>query len=183
MKLTKPEIVKAAGIIISKAGINALKVDALALEMGITRNELLHLFKEDDDLLIFILLNLENEIQQLIHSVIEMEHSPEKELQYFFKKLYELFNRKSYYLYVLFSPELDEKNNTIQEILTRIKGIAKTFLFQLLEQGKENGVFSKKVATSYLVKRTLGSFRLLMNDQHLTDKMIRDFRILRAEIE
>ena len=183
MKLTKPEIVKAAGIIINRAGINALKVDALALEMGITRNELLPLFKKNDEILMLILLNLENEIQLLINDGKKMDYSPEKELQYLFKELYELFNQEPYYLHVIFSTEMIEKDNNIQKILTRIKEIAKAYLFQLLEQGKQTGVFSNKIATSHLVKRTLGSFRLLMNDQHLTNKMIRDFRILRAEIE
>jgi hypothetical protein len=91
-----------------------------------------------------------------------------------------LFNQKSYYLHILFSDEKVEKNKTIQEILKRVKNEAKTYLFQILEQGKKTGTFNNKLATSFLVENILSRFRLLMSDQQLTYKMIRDLKLIRA---
>jgi AcrR family transcriptional regulator len=183
MNPIKTDIIEAIGAIINEAGINALSVDTLSLKMGITRDELSLYFMKDDDILKFMLLNLENEIQQLINNVVVIDYSLEKELQDLFKNLYELFNQKAYYLHVLFSTEMIEKDIAIQEILKRIKKIAKTYLSQVLEQGKETGVFNNQVATSHLVENILGQFRLFMSDQQLTNKMIRDLKIMRANWE
>ena len=179
MKLIITDIIETAGLIINNEGIDALKVDLLARKMGIDRIQLLPLLKKDDDILMLVLLTLENDIQQSINNVKEMDLTPEKELHYLFKKLYQLFNQKTYYLHVIFSTEMIEKDNTIQIKLTGIREIAKAYLFRILEQGKETEIFSRKVGTNHLVKWILGSFRLLMSDIQLTNKMIRDLKILR----
>lgn len=183
MNSIKTDIVKAIGAIISEAGINALSVDVLSFKMGITRDELSFYFLKDDDILKFILLNLEDEIQQLIDNVVALNHPPEKELEDLFKRLYELFDQESYYLHILFSSEINEKDTAIQEILKRIKNAAKTYLSKVLDQGKKTGVFNNKVNTKYLVENILGRFRLFMSDQQLTNKMIRDLKLIRANKE
>jgi hypothetical protein len=171
---------EAAGAIINEDGINALTIDTLISRTELSRHEILLHLSNDEDILEFMSLSLENEIRQLISHMVVMNYSPEKELQDLFKSLYELFNQKSYYLHILFSDEKVEKNKTIQEILKRVKNEAKTYLFQILEQGKKTGTFNNKLATSFLVENILSRFRLLMSDQQLTYKMIRDLKLIRA---
>ncbi len=174
---------EAAGAIINEDGINALTIDTLIRKMGISRNEFPLDFNNDVDILEFMSLSLENEIRQLITNVVAKNYSPENELQDLFKGLYELFNQKSYYLHILFSDEMIERNKSIQEILRRIKNETKTYLHLILEQGKKTGVFNNKIATSYLVENIISRFRLFMSDQELTNKMIRDLKLIRANKE
>ncbi len=183
METIKINILEAAGNIINEAGINALSLDALSLKLGIPRNKLLLYIRKDEDIVICLLLSLESEMLQLINNVAAMSSSSENEFQNLFKSLFKLFNQKLYYLHLMFSTEIIEKNAAAKEILKRILKIAKTYLTQVLEKGKKTGVFSKKITTNLLVENILGSFRLLMSDQQLTNKMIRDLKILRADRE
>lgn len=59
MELTKNDLVKAAGAMINEAGINALTIDKLAIKMGINPLELSAFFKQDNDVLIMMLLSLD----------------------------------------------------------------------------------------------------------------------------
>lgn len=183
MDINKSNIVEIAGAIINEAGIDALSVDALIKRIGISRNDLLIYLGADDDILKFMSLSLEDEIQQLIKNVAAMNLSPEKELENLFKSLYEFFGQKSYYLHVLFFSETIEKDAAIQEILKRIKNNVKTYLSTVLDEGKKTGVFNNKIDTRCLVENILGRFRLFMSDQQLTNKMIRDLKLIRANKE
>lgn len=124
MELTKNDLVKASGTIINEAGINALTIDKLALKMGINPTELSTFFKQDKDVLLMMLLCLDNEMQQLIHDVVTKKQSPEEELQNLFKNLYTFFDQKPYYLSIIFSTELTEKDSEMHNILLRIKTAA-----------------------------------------------------------
>jgi len=48
---------------------------------------------------------------------------------------------------------------------------------------KEGYTLNNKVDTRYLVENILGRFRLFMSDQQLTNKMIRDLKLIRANKE
>lgn len=183
METEKRDLVETAGAIINETGIDTLSVDAIISRIGISRDDLLVYLKKDDDILKFMSLSLEDEIQQLINNVVAMNHSPEKELENLFKSLYEFFGQKSYYLHVLFSSETVEKDAAIQEILKRIKCNVKNYLSTVLDYGKKTGIFNNKVDTRYLVENILGRFRLFMSDQQLTNKMIRDLKLIRANKE
>jgi len=105
MKPIESSIEKAAGAIIDELGINALTVDALALQMGIQKNELPTYLKNEDDILKFLALRLENEIQHLIHNLEAMHHEPERELSDLFTGLNDFYNRKPHFLELMFADD------------------------------------------------------------------------------
>lgn len=183
MDINKSNIVEIAGAIINEAGIDALSIDALIKRMEISREDLLIYLGADDDILKFISLSLEDEIQQLIKNVAAINLSPEKELENLFKSLYEFFGQKSYYLHILFSSEIIENDTAIHAVLERIKHTVKTYLSTILDKGKKTRVFNNKAETRYLVENILSRFRLFMSDQQLTNKMIRDLKLIRADKE
>jgi AcrR family transcriptional regulator len=180
MELTKKDLVKAAGAIINEAGINALTIDKLAMKMGINPTELSAFFKQDNDVLIMMLLSLDNEIQQLIHDVMTRTQLPEEELNSLFKNLYNFFERKPYYLSIIFAAELMEKDTGIQDILLRIKTAAEIYLFEVINQGKQKKLFNNANATKSIVNKILMSFRVLMNEQQISIKLVRDLEIQRG---
>lgn len=180
MELTNKELVTTAGEIINLAGTNALTIDNLAIRMGLDSSELSSFFKHDNDILTMMLLSLENEMQELIHHVLVQAQLPEDEISGLFKKLYELFDLKPYYLSIIFTAELMKQDSGIQDILGRIRSAAEIFLLQLVNQGKQQKTFYTGTKTSALVKKILVSFRVLMKDQWLSVKMVRDLEIQRS---
>ena len=183
MKTIELDIEKAAGAIIDKDGINTLTIDALALQMGIAKSELASYFKDESDLLKFLGLRLESEIQKLINGIEAENHAPEKELSDLFKGLYNFFNRKSYFLELLFDDEIHKQDNTVQSILFEIRKTVEKQLRKIIEQGKKTGAFNSLVDTKHEVKSILNSFRFFMSDIPMTHKMIRDLKKIREKGE
>jgi AcrR family transcriptional regulator len=179
MELTKNDLIKAAGAMINEAGINALTIDKLAIKMGINPLELSAFFKQDNDVLIMMLLSLDNEIQQLIHDVVSNTQLPEEELNSLFKNLYKFFDQKPYYLSIIFAADLMENDSDIQDILLRIKKTAEVYLFEVINQGKQKKLFNNTTTTKSIVNKILVSFRMLMNEQQVSLKLVRDFEIQR----
>jgi len=182
MEPTESAIVMAAGFIINDKGVNGLTVNTLARKMGITQRELSYYFRKDDDIIKYMLTSLEKEIKKLIDNLVSMRHTPEDELQKLFKTLYDFFNRKSYYLELMFPDAIPEKDTVIQGTLWRIRKTVQDYLMQILQQGMNTGAFINKVEVNRQVKFILNSFRQFMGDQRLANKMIRDLKILRESI-
>ncbi len=181
MKTTELDIEKAAGAIIDKDGIDAITVDALALQTEIAKSELVSYFKNKNEVLKFIALRLENEIHKLINDIAEKKHAPEKELSDLFKGLYNFFNQKSYFLELLFADV--EHENDVRIILLGIRKTVKNQLWKIIEQGKKTGAFNPHVDTRYEVESILNSFRFFMSDIPMTHKMIRDLKKIREREE
>jgi hypothetical protein len=180
MELVNKDFVTTAGEIINQAGTEALTIDKLAVRMGIDPEELSSFFKHDTDILAMMLLSLENEMQLLIHPILVKNQLPEEEISGMFKKLYELFDLKPYFLSIIFAAELMKQNTDLQDILIRIRSAAEICLLQLVNKGKQQKTFYTGTKTSVLVKKILASFRVLMNDQWLSIKMIRDLEIQKS---
>lgn len=177
----REDIIEAAGSIILQSGINVLSIEELELKMGISHKALSMYLKNDKDILIMLLINLESEIQQLIRDVSISNQSPEEELQNFFKSLNKLFERKPFYLYLIFDKHLEEKDTEIPEIIDRIIRRAERFLIQVIDKGKQEHVFQAGTKSRYLVNRILVSFRLLMNEQRVAESLVRDIALLKSK--
>jgi len=183
MEPIESDIEKSAGAIIDELGINALTIDALALQMGIPKNELLTYLKNDDDILKFLALRLGNEIQQLIHNLVARHHEPEKELSDLFIGLDDFYNRKSYFLELMFADVIHKNNSAVQTIIFGIRKTVGNYLTQIIEQGKKTGVFKSHLATRLEVEAILNRFRFFMSDMPMTHKMIMDLKMLRENEE
>ena len=179
MELTKKELGYSAGVIINKAGTDALTINNLAVEMGLDPVVLSAFFTQDKDILTMMLLSLEDEIRQLIHSDLTKTQLPEEEINSLFKNLYKLFDQKPQYLSVIFAAEVMKQETGMQNILARIRSAAEFCLLQLVNQGKQIKTFNTGTKTSALVNKILVSFRVLMKDQWLSHKMVMDLEIQR----
>jgi len=179
MDLKNTDVVEAAGRIINRSGINALSIEEMSRESGIAEDILLSFFKNVDDVLLLLLHSLEIEIKQFVKDANTRDLSSERELQTLFTSLIDLFGQKPYYLSIIFSTELADKDPAIQEILQRIKTTAKIHLVKIINHGKKDKIFQTKKTSKHLANTILGSFRALMNEQQVIDNMVRDIEILK----
>lgn len=179
MKLIKTEIEEAAAKIISESGLDALTTEELAKKMEIDQEILYIYFKNNADILIFMLLNLEHEIRLLINNLATSEVSSEKELRLLFENIYKLFEQKPYYLSIIFNFEGNEKDSRGHEILIRVKSSIDKHLIKIINKGKEEAVFKTRQTPGTLVNNILGSFRSFMSQQNIINKMIKDLKKIR----
>lgn len=183
MELIKTEIAEVAGKIISESGLDALTTEELAKKMRIDHEILYIYFKNNVDILSFLIQNLEYEIRVLINDLETKNVSPEKELQLLFENMYRLFEQKPYYLSIIFIIEDKEKADRGHEILISIKSTINKYLLKIINQGKKETIFKTKQTPWTLVNNILGSFRSFMNQQNIINKMVRDIKKLRDNPE
>jgi hypothetical protein len=128
-------------------------------------------------------LRLENEMPQLIHNLEALHLEPEMELSDLFLGLYNFYNRKSYFLELMFADVIHENNSAVQAIIFEIRKAVGNYLTQILEKGKKTGVFNFQVSTRHQVESILYRFRFFMSDMPMTHKMISDLKMLRENEE
>ncbi|MFA5669729.1 MAG: hypothetical protein WC967_10810 [Balneolaceae bacterium] len=176
MQLSNQHIIEAAGRVIIFSGTQSLTIDSLAKELELDIVELSSHVHNEEKVFELLLLHLEIELKALRDEVSSKKDLPSLELGMFFKKLHALFNQKPYYLMVIFDDDLHQGYKRIQVIILEIERIAKGYLTDLINRGKEEKVFSSIVSTKVLVDNILGSFQSLMNDSQIADKMIQDLK-------
>jgi AcrR family transcriptional regulator len=181
MEPWESDIEKAVGALIDDQGIEALTVDTLALQTGIPKSELSKHFNTGDDILKFMALRLEDGIMQLISHLTGTPHSPEKQLADLFRNLDDFFNRKTYFLELMFSDEIHKTDSAVPPIVFGIRKLVGNYLTQIIETGKQAGTFKSHLDTGYEVEAILNRFRFYMSDLPLTHKLIRDLKKIREE--
>jgi hypothetical protein len=62
-----------------------------------------------------------------------------------------------------------------------MKKSASDYLKGVIDRGKEQGCFTNQIPTESLVADIIGSFRGLMNDVRLADKMMADLKKFQTE--
>jgi TetR/AcrR family transcriptional regulator, fatty acid metabolism regulator protein len=171
MKLKTTDMVEAAGKIIHDSGVGALSLELLAKEMKIKRSTLNSYFQNDDDILMLLLISLENELKKLITDNRTGSGIPGNELQLLFESIHKLLEINPYYLSIIFPPELQKKNAAFKKKLLSIRIFVRTYLLEIIDQGKKDQVFKNQLPTISLGNYILKSFRLFINEQHQLTKM------------
>jgi hypothetical protein len=179
MEIEATCMVEAAGKIIHKSGITSLSIESMGAEMKIDHSLLYPYFAKNEDILMLLLLSLDNEINQVIKDTRCWGGPPEEELKFLFESIHKLFEIKPYYLPVIFSSQLIERNTGLQNTLIRIKISVRAYLLEIIDQGKNETTFKNLMSSKSLVNQILKSFRSFMNEQRLVTKMVSDIENLK----
>lgn len=181
MEIIKKDIVDAAGTIVTEAGIGFLTTEGLATKMGIDYKILYNYFKSDADIMVFLLINLNHEIKTLVNEAESNNMSPEVELKLLFENVFNFFIKKPYYLAIVLSLEQDKTGDSTRKILINIETVIRNYLLDIIDKGKKEEIFKTKRTPATLANTILRSFRSLMNQENLMNKMVRDFRRVRED--
>ncbi|GAB1405383.1 hypothetical protein MASR1M74_25640 [Lentimicrobium sp.] len=170
------DVIKAAGRIMAHSGIAGLSLDALKKEFSMARKRFPRGINNDGDLFELMLLDFEEKLRALVSEISLKNNHPDQEITLLFKGLYDMFKQHQWYLDLVFDKSLLLRCRKADDILFRVRRVAKSYLTRLIQRGKHNGQFASTESTYVLVNEILESFRALMNDWQLTEKMIKDIR-------
>lgn len=176
MTNSKEDAIKAAGRIMVHSGITGLTMGKLTQELEIAGKLLPKEIESESELFELLLLDFEWELRALVIGIATQTDHPDKEIGLLFKGLYDLFKKNQWYLDLVFDPALEERCTKAEDIIFKIKAMAKSYLTRLIVRGKKDEVFATFESTHVLVNEILESFRAMMNDWQLTEKMIKDIR-------
>ena len=169
-------MMETSGKLLAENGPGSFTLDALSKQPEMQGFDIFTLVRKEEEVFEQLLLQLEKELKELIGGISSGQNSPAEEFEMLFKQLHRLFKQKPYYLTVIFDKDLRQQYRGAEEIILRMKGVAKKYLAGLIDRGKAQKFFKIKTETKILVKEILGSFQALMNDMQQTDKMMRDLK-------
>ncbi|MDY0076640.1 MAG: hypothetical protein RBR87_05115 [Bacteroidales bacterium] len=170
------DIIKAAGRIIVRSGIPGLTMETLKQEPEIFGKRLPKEIENESKLFELLLLEFELEISVLVTAITKQKTAPDEEISLIFKGLYKLFKHNHWYLDLAFDPDVLLRCAKAEDIIFRIKRLAKSYLNRLIQRGKKEDIFAITESTPVLVNEILEGFRALINDWQLADKMIKDIQ-------
>lgn len=179
MEVNKKEITERSIHIIMNSGIESLTAKNLANVLRIDKNELNKVFTTNEDILLMIFKSFEDDLEEFIQEIGNQSETPAMELNTFFKRLYNVFLQKPYYLSIIFDKRLKGKNSKVRKSIIHMKNMIENYLTSLIESGKKNNTFKTKSSTNFLVNKMLTEFRLLMKDEQYMNEMILDLENLR----
>jgi hypothetical protein len=174
-------IIEASGRLLAEVGPGTFSLEKLSERPEMKGFDVLTLVRNEELIFEQLLLQLEKELTAIVDEISLKQESPELEFEMLFKQLHRLFKQKPYYLPVIFDKDLHRQYRGAEEIISRIKGVARGYLIALIDRGKAKGFFSIEINTKIMVKKILSSFQILMNDMQKADKMIRDLKKYRTE--
>lgn len=181
--MEKSKIVETAGRIITESGIEALTIEKLLRRMEADPVQLQTHFKNDQEVISFLLRSLEAEIEMLIQGLEGKELSIEEEFQLFFELVFRLLDQNPFYLSLLFNTEFNKTDENARAVLVQINAAIAAYLTKVITRGKNESVFKTTKPTRTLVNNILGSFRSFMNQQDTLNKMLNDLKKLRGDAD
>ncbi|HAX95904.1 MAG TPA: hypothetical protein DCY35_05205 [Prolixibacteraceae bacterium] len=141
------------------------------------------LVQREEELLKDLMIRLENEILGILEENSMNAFEPPQELEILFRRLYAFFQGNPHFLALIFDKDLRAHCVGADEIVSRLKRSAFDYLKGVIDNGKDQGYFTHQTPTKSLVVDIMGSFRGLMNDVRLADKMIGDLKKIQTENE
>jgi len=148
-------IVGAAERIIVQQGIEELNLNSLVNDPELKEMDISVVLKKEEDIYILLIDSLDKDIELLLSNSIPGSITPEIELELLFKRAFDLFQKKSWYLSVLFYNSIFEYNERIDQAIKKIKIKVVDYLSRLINRGKKENVFVTTEDTQTLVKDIL----------------------------
>ncbi|MBN1985265.1 MAG: hypothetical protein JW761_03120, partial [Prolixibacteraceae bacterium] len=169
---TEKQMIETSGKLLAENGPGGFTLDVLSKQPEMQGFDIFTLVRNEEEVYEQLLLQLEKELTEMVKRISSGQNSPDKEFEMLFKQLHRLFKQKPYYLTVIFDKNLRHQYSSADQIISRIKSVAKKYLAGLIGRGKAQKVFTIDTETKILVKEILGSFQALMNDMQIADKLV-----------
>lgn len=156
------EIIQAAGKLLIEKGIKGLTTKNLAAEMGFSESALYRHFKNKEDIIVFLLDYLKQNIEQRLNEIAYSSARPSDKLEQVFKSQFAYFSQNPHFIVAVLSEGLIEDNTKITQSIWSIFQFKSQLISQLIDQAKQAGEITTQIATPDILHILLGSFRLMM---------------------
>lgn len=155
------EIMEAATKRISKYGIQNLTIKTLAEDIGLSEPALYRHFKSKNEILKSLLEYFKTEIYQRMQSLIFQPSDTESDkLKAVFNAHFQAFADKPAVISVIFAESIFHYDESLSEKVSEIMKLMQDYVKENIQQGQENGRYSKLVPASTLTTIIVGGMRM-----------------------
>lgn len=163
------EIVEAAGKILTSSGVSGLTIKNLAKEMKFSESAIYRHFTSKEEIIIAMLDYLAETIDKRLQNAIQTIDNPEAKFAAIFQSQFTFFENHRHFVVAVFSDGLLKESQGINEAIFRVISVKIKYLFPILLEGQQKGVFTNTISTEDLMYILMGTFRLLMFRWRLED--------------
>ena len=156
------EIIEAAGEILTESGLTGLTTKNLAAKMGFSESALYRHFKSKEEIVLTMLKYLAKDMDNRLEKAIAEFERPADKIGALFNNQFTFFKRNPHFLIAIFSDGLLEASQEINLAISKIMGITKKLLIQIIQEGQKQNQFTKLIPAQELAHIIMGSFRLHM---------------------
>ncbi|MBI2258715.1 MAG: TetR/AcrR family transcriptional regulator [Flavobacteriia bacterium] len=155
------EIIDAAGLLLTRSGVNGLTIKNLAKEMSFTESAVYRHFQSKEEIIV-TLLNYLNEKIVIECKKASQEKEVEDKLIAIFQNLFRFFKAHPHFVVVVFSDGLMEESQAINAGILRLMQSKMFYIMPIIMEGQQSGKFTKKLSAEQLIHIIMGAVRLQM---------------------
>jgi TetR/AcrR family fatty acid metabolism transcriptional regulator len=163
------EIIEAAGKILTSSGVSGLTIKNLAKEMHFSESAIYRHFTSKEEIIVAMLDYLAETIDERLQNSIQTTDGPEAKFTAIFQSQFVFFENHRHFVVAVFSDGLLKESQSINEAILKIIGVKIKYLFPILMEGQQKGVFTNTISTEDLMYILMGTFRLQMFRWRLED--------------
>ena len=163
------EIIEAAGKILTSSGVSGLTIKNLAKEMQFSESAIYRHFSSKEEIILAMLDYLAETIDKRLHNAIQTIDNAEAKFVAIFQSQFAFFENHRHFVVAVFSDGLLKESQGINEAIFRVMSVKIKYLFPILLEGQQEGVFTNTISTEDLMYILMGTFRLLMFRWRLED--------------
>jgi AcrR family transcriptional regulator len=163
------EIIEAAGKILTSSGVSGLTIKNLAKEMQFSESAIYRHFSSKEEIILAMLDYLAETIDKRLHNAIQTIDNAEAKFVAIFQSQFAFFENHRHFVVAVFSDGLLKESQGINEAIFRVMSVKIKYLFPILSEGQQKGVFTNTISTEDLMYILMGTFRLLMFRWRLED--------------
>ncbi len=155
------QIITAAGVIMTKSGIQGLTIKKLAAEMSFSEPAIYRHFKSKEEVILAMLSFLQQDME---NKFLMIDSSLESELKFrsIFNSQIDFFTENQHFVVVLFSDGLLESSELVRNQILEIMFTRKKYLLPIIQEGQALGHFRNDISADQLMHISMGAFRLQM---------------------
>lgn len=156
------EIIQAAGKLLIEKGVKGLTTKNLAAEMGFSESALYRHFKNKEDIIVFLLEFLKQNIEQRLTEIAYSSANPTEKLSQIFNSQFVYFSQNPHFVVAILSEGLFDETEKIYNAMLKIVQYKVQIISSIIEQAKLQNEILETISTADMVHILMGSFRLMM---------------------
>lgn len=156
------EIIQAAGKLLIEKGVKGLTTKNLAAEMGFSESALYRHFKNKEDIIVFLLEFLKQNIEQRLTEIAYSSAKPTEKLSQIFNSQFVYFSQNPHFVVAILSEGLFDETEKIYNTMLKIVQYKVQIISGIIEQAKLQNEILETISTADMVHILMGSFRLMM---------------------
>ena len=156
------EIIRAAGQILTNAGVSGLTIKNLAKAMDFSESAIYRHFASKEDIIVALLEYLAKSLEERYQTLADEPLDVKTRFEKMFNHQFSFFKDNPYFAVAVFSDGLLEESARINTCISQIMKVKVKYLRPIIEAGQKDSIFTVAISVDAVMHIVMGAVRLQM---------------------